>query len=146
MAKARDELGVPDVSSHSFRKAVATLIDDAGRSARIGADHLGHAKVSMTQDRYPRTGPPPGRRPAGASRQGRRVRIKRRLSADLAFQPDRKPAPTAPTATLQAAAPRHAPGSELPPSPPGFRETHTLGQTNDALISLFGADLTITNA
>jgi hypothetical protein len=31
---------------------VATLIDDAGLSARIGADHLGHAKVSMTQDRY----------------------------------------------------------------------------------------------
>ena len=23
-----------------------------GLSARIGADHLGHAKVSMTQDRY----------------------------------------------------------------------------------------------
>ena len=85
MAKARDELGVPNVSSHSFRKAVATLIDDAGRSARIGADHLGHVKMSMTQDRYPRTGPPPGRRPAGASRQGRRVRIKRRLSAVLAF-------------------------------------------------------------
>ena len=49
---ARDELGVPDVSSHSFRKTVATLIDDEGLSARIGADHLGHAKVSMTQDRY----------------------------------------------------------------------------------------------
>ncbi len=50
--KTRDELGVPDISSHSFRKTVATLIDDAGLSARIGADHLGHAKVSMTQDRY----------------------------------------------------------------------------------------------
>lgn len=49
---ARDELGVPDVTSHSFRKTIATLIDDAGLSARIGADHLGHAKVSMTQDRY----------------------------------------------------------------------------------------------
>ena len=34
--------GVPDISSHSFRKTVATLIDDAGLSARIGADHLGH--------------------------------------------------------------------------------------------------------
>jgi integrase len=45
-------LGVPDVSTHSVRKTVATLIDDAGLSARIGADHLGHAKVSMTQDRY----------------------------------------------------------------------------------------------
>jgi integrase len=48
----RAELDVPEVTTHSFRKAVATLIDDAGLSARIGADHLGHAKVSMTQDRY----------------------------------------------------------------------------------------------
>jgi len=31
---------------------VATLIDDEGLSARIGADQLGHAKVSMTQDKY----------------------------------------------------------------------------------------------
>ena len=31
---------------------MATLIDDEGPSARIGADHLGHSKVSMTQDRY----------------------------------------------------------------------------------------------
>ena len=50
--EARDELGAPDVTSHSFRKTVATLIDDEGLSARIGADHLGHAQVSMTQDRY----------------------------------------------------------------------------------------------
>lgn len=49
---ARDELGVPEVTTHSFRKTVATLIDDEGLSARIGADHLGHSKVSMTQDRY----------------------------------------------------------------------------------------------
>ena len=44
--------GVPDVTSHSFRKTVATLIDDEGLSARIGADHLGHARVSETQDTY----------------------------------------------------------------------------------------------
>ncbi|SIL69283.1 Phage integrase [Mycobacteroides abscessus subsp. abscessus] len=31
---------------------MATLIDDNGLSARVGADQLGHAKVSMTQDRY----------------------------------------------------------------------------------------------
>lgn len=49
---ARDELGVPEVTTHSFRKTVATLIDDEGLSARIGADHLGHTHVSMTQDRY----------------------------------------------------------------------------------------------
>ncbi len=42
----------PEVTTHSFRKTVATLIDDEGLSARIGADHLGHSKVSMPQDRY----------------------------------------------------------------------------------------------
>ncbi len=59
--KVRDALGVPDVTSHSFRKSVATMIDDAGLSARIGADQLGHAKVSMTQDRYMRRGEDPRR-------------------------------------------------------------------------------------
>jgi integrase len=49
---AREELGVPEVTTHSFRKTVATLIDDDGLSARVGADQLGHSKVSMTQDRY----------------------------------------------------------------------------------------------
>ena len=49
---AREELGVPEITTHSFRKTVATLIDDEGLSARIGADHLGHLEVSMTQDRY----------------------------------------------------------------------------------------------
>lgn len=48
----RDSLGVPHITTHSFRKTVATLIDDEGLSARIAADQLGHAKVSMTQDRY----------------------------------------------------------------------------------------------
>ena len=41
-----------EVTTHSFRKTVATLIDEDGLSARIGADHLGHSNVSMTQDRY----------------------------------------------------------------------------------------------
>lgn len=50
--EVREDLGLPDVSSHSFRKTVATLIDDAGMSARIGADQLGHARPSMTQDVY----------------------------------------------------------------------------------------------
>jgi integrase len=50
--KVRDQLGAPDVTTHSFRKTVATLIDDGGLSARVGADHLGHAKISMTQDVY----------------------------------------------------------------------------------------------
>jgi integrase len=51
--EVREALGMPDdVTSHSFRKTVATLIDDDGLSARIGADHLGHSRISMTQDRY----------------------------------------------------------------------------------------------
>jgi integrase len=54
--QVRDELGASGVSSHSFRKTVATLIDDEGLSARIGADHLGHAHVSMTQDVYMKRG------------------------------------------------------------------------------------------
>jgi integrase len=48
---AREELGVPEATTHGFRKTVATPIDDEGLSARIGASHLGHSYVSMTQDR-----------------------------------------------------------------------------------------------
>jgi integrase len=43
--------GYARVTSHVYRKTVATLMDDAGLSARQAADQLGHAKVSMTQDR-----------------------------------------------------------------------------------------------
>ena len=50
--RVRDQLGLPEVTTHSFRKSVATLIDDRGLSARIGADQLGHARPSMTQDVY----------------------------------------------------------------------------------------------
>lgn len=49
---ARDELDLGEVTTHSFRKTVETLIDDGGLSARIGADQLEHSHVSMTQDRY----------------------------------------------------------------------------------------------
>jgi integrase len=48
----RESLGAPEATVHSFRKSMATLIDDEGLSARIGADQLGHARASMTQDRY----------------------------------------------------------------------------------------------
>jgi integrase len=50
--RVRDQLGVPEVTTHSFRKPLATLIDDRRLSARIGADQLGHARPSMTQDVY----------------------------------------------------------------------------------------------
>lgn len=40
------------LTSHTARKTVATRLDEAGLSAREIADHLGHAKPSMTQDVY----------------------------------------------------------------------------------------------
>jgi integrase len=45
-------IGYENVTSHTFRRTVATLMDEAGLSARAAADQLGHAKVSMTQDHY----------------------------------------------------------------------------------------------
>ncbi len=46
------DAGYPWVTSHVYRKTVATMMDHGGLTARQAADQLGHAKVSMTQDRY----------------------------------------------------------------------------------------------
>ncbi len=46
------EAGVPDLTSHVFRKSVASLMDDAGIPARKAADQLGHAHADMTQNKY----------------------------------------------------------------------------------------------
>ncbi len=43
-------IGYPWVTSHVFRKTAATLLDDAGVTARKIADQLGQAQVSVTQD------------------------------------------------------------------------------------------------
>jgi integrase len=40
------------ITSHAFRKTTATILDDAGQSARQIADQLGHARPSLTQDVY----------------------------------------------------------------------------------------------
>jgi integrase len=40
------------VVPHTFRRTVETRLDDAGLSPRKIADHLGHAKPSMTMDVY----------------------------------------------------------------------------------------------
>jgi integrase len=40
------------VTTHVFRKTVATLMDHAGLSSRAAADQLGHANTSMTTDVY----------------------------------------------------------------------------------------------
>ncbi|MHA6795733.1 hypothetical protein ACVGVM_19785 [Pseudonocardia bannensis] len=40
------------MTSHVYRKTVATLVDAAGLTARQAADQLGHTKMSMPQDNY----------------------------------------------------------------------------------------------
>ncbi|MEU4392810.1 tyrosine-type recombinase/integrase [Kribbella sp. NPDC023855] len=40
------------MTSHAFRKTVATALDDAGQTARGAANQLGHSRISMTQDHY----------------------------------------------------------------------------------------------
>lgn len=49
---ARIRLGFANVSTHSFRKTVATALDQAGLSAREVAEYLGHENPSITQDVY----------------------------------------------------------------------------------------------
>ena len=49
---ALDRAGFSWVTSRSFRKTTATLLDQAGVSAPVIADQLGHARPSMTQDVY----------------------------------------------------------------------------------------------
>ena len=44
--------GLPWVTSHVFRTTTATLLDNAGLSARTIADQLGHAQPSVTQNVY----------------------------------------------------------------------------------------------
>jgi len=54
-ADLRDSLawcGLDWVTSHVFRKTTATLLDNAGLSARAIADQLGHAQPSITQNVY----------------------------------------------------------------------------------------------
>ena len=52
MRQAFKRAGFDGVTSHYFRKTVATLMDEAGLSARSAADQLGHAKPSLTADIY----------------------------------------------------------------------------------------------
>ncbi|MBC8093944.1 MAG: site-specific integrase [Pseudonocardia sp.] len=52
LGQAFTAAGFHQVTFHTFRKTVATLMDHAGLSPRAAADQLGHAKVSMTTDVY----------------------------------------------------------------------------------------------
>jgi integrase len=48
----KQRAGFEWVTFRTFRKTVATLLDEAGLTARQIADILGHARPSMTQDVY----------------------------------------------------------------------------------------------
>ncbi len=50
LRKALDRAGFPWVTSHIFRKIVATRLDDARLSARQIAGYLGHSRPGLTQD------------------------------------------------------------------------------------------------
>ena len=52
LRQALDRAGFSWATSHTFRRTVATRLDDAGLSARQIADHLGHSRPSLTQDVY----------------------------------------------------------------------------------------------
>lgn len=47
-----DDAGYPWVTSHTFRKTAATLLERSGMTARAVADQLGHSDVTTTQNHY----------------------------------------------------------------------------------------------
>lgn len=52
MRAQREQLGFRRLTSHSFRKTVATILDRQGMSARAIADYLGHSDPALTQKVY----------------------------------------------------------------------------------------------
>ncbi|WP_460960103.1 tyrosine-type recombinase/integrase [Parasphingorhabdus pacifica] len=52
LRETRGSEGFAWVTSHVFRKTAATVLDEAGLTARLIADQLGHSRPSMTQDVY----------------------------------------------------------------------------------------------
>lgn len=51
-AESDDADALSWITSHTFRRTTATVLDEAGQSARQIADQLGHARLSLTQDVY----------------------------------------------------------------------------------------------
>jgi integrase len=52
LREARGMESLAWITSHTFRKTAATILDEAALSARLVADQLGHSRPSMTQDVY----------------------------------------------------------------------------------------------
>ena len=52
LARVRGRIGYDWLTTHAYRRGVATILDTGGATARAVSDQLGHAQVSMTQDVY----------------------------------------------------------------------------------------------
>jgi integrase len=52
LRSALNTAGFKWVTSHTFRRTVATLMDQSGLTARAAGDQLGHSHPSLTQDVY----------------------------------------------------------------------------------------------
>jgi integrase len=52
LREARGQDTLAWITSHTFRKTAATILDEAALSARLVADQRGHSRPSMTQDVY----------------------------------------------------------------------------------------------
>ena len=53
LVEARERHGFEEwMTFHAWRKTTATVLDEAGATARMIADQLRHSRVSMTQDVY----------------------------------------------------------------------------------------------
>jgi integrase len=52
LRNALNAAGFEWVTSHTFRRTFATLMDQNGLTARAAADQLGHSHPSLTQDVY----------------------------------------------------------------------------------------------
>jgi integrase len=50
--RLRERINYPNFVTHIGRKTVATLLDEAGHSARQVADQLGHSQITTTQNLY----------------------------------------------------------------------------------------------
>ena len=50
--QVREASGMEWVTTHTWRKTTASVLDGSGITARMIADQLGHSRVSMTRDVY----------------------------------------------------------------------------------------------
>ena len=89
-AVVREALGYDGVITQTFRRTLATILDEEGLWTCIGVDQLGHRHVSIAQDAYMARGPTHSEvadaldRTIGGSSDNHRVRSQTTWLASLA--------------------------------------------------------------